>query len=298
MKKDKITEDPEAFNVVKPENKEHKIPKLIKVIIGLIFILIFLFIFWELYQVYEVKDEEIKVYDGVSTISNSNIKPGNVLVQKIDLKNFDVSYLTKRTSDNLSYEIFNTKLEYDEFLKYCTSAKTLTEEDFNNFIPMVFYKKGKDISYENRYSEQKYDNILLTEIDTLEEKLTLLVLPRVKETNVNIVIKNGDKIFLGNTENVLDKLHNNLDLFSEYFSRRYFNNEYLTNATFLIEDVKLVNDRANEFFLSKGDLQEPTGERITYWQAYVYLEQNTKYVLRVLIDCESGELVGAYDVSK
>lgn len=298
MKKEKITEDPEAFNVVKPETSKSKIPKFIKIIIGLIIILIFLFVFWELYQVYEVKDEEIKVYDGVSTISNSNIKPGNVLVQKIDLKSFDTGYLTKRTSDNLSYEIFNTKQEYDEFLQYATSAKVLTEEDFDNFIPIIVYKTGKDISYENRYAEMEYDNILLTEVDTTEEKLTLIVLPRVEETNVNIVIKNGNKIFLGNSENVLDKLQNNLNLFSEYFSRKYFNNEYLTNATFLIEDIKLVNDRANEFFLSKGDLQEPAGERITYWQAYVYLEQNTKYVLRVLIDCESGELVGAYDVSK
>ena len=48
MKKEKITEDPEAFNVVKPETSKSKIPKFIKIIIGLIIILIFLFVFWEL----------------------------------------------------------------------------------------------------------------------------------------------------------------------------------------------------------------------------------------------------------
>ena len=33
MKKEKITEDPEAFNVVKPETSKSKIPKFIKIII-------------------------------------------------------------------------------------------------------------------------------------------------------------------------------------------------------------------------------------------------------------------------
>lgn len=299
MKKEKIVQDPETFNVVKPEKPKSRIPKFIKIVIGLIIILAFLFVFWELYQVYEINtEEEPQVYDGISTISNSNVKPGSVLIQKIDLGNFDTSYLNERTSDNLNYRIFDTKEEYDEFLQRCTYAKVLTEEDFKNFIPIVVYKQGKDINYENRYSNMEYDNILLTEEDTSAEKIILMVLPRVKEENVNIVIKYGNKVFLGDQNDVLEKLNNNLDLFTDYFSKKYFNNETLTNATFLIKDIKLINDRANEFFLSKGDLQTSTGDRTTYWQAYVYLEQNTKYALRVLIDCESGDLIGAYDVSK
>ena len=76
MKKEKIVQDPETFNVVKPEKPKSRIPKFIKIVIGLIIILAFLFVFWELYQVYEINtEEEPQVYDGISTISNSNVKP-------------------------------------------------------------------------------------------------------------------------------------------------------------------------------------------------------------------------------
>ena len=63
----------------------------------------------------------------------------------------------------------------------------------------------------------------------------------------------------------------------------------------LINNIKLVNSRANEFFITNGENQQETGEISTYWQAYVYLEQNNTYYLRVLIDSETGKLVGAYD---
>ena len=302
MKKEKIEQNPEAFKVVKPEKSKARMPKFFKIIIGLIVILAVLFIFWELYQVYEMNSNiDESTYDGVSTISDSNVQAGSTLIQKIDIENidkFNLSILEKSTSDGLKYQIYRGKNEYDKFLAECGYGKKLTESDFTNFFVLVAYKENKELNLDSRYSGMNYDNIVLTEESNANTQILLLVIPKAKEKDVNVLIKQGEKIFLDTQDDVVEKINNNLNLITEYFSRKYFENQNLSNATILIKDVKLVNDKANEFFITKGDLQEPTGETTTYWQAYVYLEQNTKYILKILVDCESGELVGAYDLTK
>ncbi len=302
MKKEKIEQNPEAFKVVKPEKTKARMPKFFKIIIGLIVILAVLFIFWELYQVYEMNSNiDESTYDGVSTISDSNVQAGSTLIQKIDIENidkFNLSILEKSTSDGLKYQIYRGKNEYDKFLAECGYGKKLTESDFTNFFVLVAYKENKELNLDSRYSGMNYDNIVLTEESNANTQILLLVIPKAKEKDVNVLIKQGEKIFLDTQDDVVEKINNNLNLITEYFSRKYFENQNLSNATILIKDVKLVNDKANEFFITKGDLQEPTGETTTYWQAYVYLEQNTKYILKILVDCESGELVGAYDLTK
>lgn len=302
MKKEKIEQNPETFKVVKPEKPKARMPKFFKIIIGLIVILAVLFIFWELYQVYEMNSNiDESTYDGVSTISDSNVQAGSTLIQKIDIENidkFNLSILERSTSDGLKYQIYRGKNEYDKFLAECGYGKKLTDSDFTNFFVLVAYKENKELNLDSRYSGMNYDNIVLTEESNANAQILLLVIPKAKEKDVNVLIKQGEKIFLDTQDDVVEKINNNLNLITEYFSRKYFESQNLSNATILIKDVKLVNDKANEFFITKGDLQEPTGEVTTYWQAYVYLEQNTKYILKILVDCESGELVGAYDLTK
>ena len=302
MKKEKIEQNPETFKVVKPEKPKTRMPKFFKIIIGLIVILAVLFIFWELYQVYEMNSNiDESTYDGVSTISDSNVQSCSTLIQKIDIENiekFNLSILEKSTSDGLKYQIYRGKNEYDKFLAECGYGKKLTDSDFTNFFVLVAYKENKELNLDSRYSGMNYDNIVLTEESNANAQILLLVIPKAKEKDVNVLIKQGEKIFLDTQDDVVEKINNNLNLITEYFSRKYFENQNLSNATILIKDVKLVNDKANEFFITKGDKQEPTGETTTYWQAYVYLEQNTKYILKILVDCESGELVGAYDLTK
>ena len=149
MKKEKIEQNPEAFKVVKPEKTKARMPKFFKIIIGLIVILAVLFIFWELYQVYEMNSNiDESTYDGVSTISDSNVQAGSTLIQKIDIENidkFNLSILEKSTSDGLKYQIYRGKNEYDKFLAECGYGKKLTESDFTNFFVLVAYKENKEL---------------------------------------------------------------------------------------------------------------------------------------------------------
>ncbi len=297
MKKEKVDQNPEDFKVVKPEKEKSKMPKFFKIIIVAIVILLVSFISWELYQVYNMSNDiEDSSYDDSNAVAD--LLMGSIVIQKFDLENFDVSQLSNKSNDDLQYAICRSKKEYQKIMSNKQGIKEFTDEDFKKFYVLVIYKENMNLTMDSRHSGFDYDNIVFTESNDVNQSVLIVALPDVNQKNVNLVIKKTDKIIITSPQDVTEKINNSWSVLTEYLSRKYFNNQSLTNATMLIKDVKLVNEKPNQFFITKGDLQEPTGEVSTYWQANVYLEQNKKYVLHVLIDCESGELVAGYDLSK
>lgn len=299
MKKEKVDQNPEDFKVVKPEKEKSKMSKFFKIIIVAIVILLVSFISWELYQVYNMSNDiEDSNYDNDNANDIADLLMGSIVIQKIDLGNFDTSKLSNKTDDDLQYAICRSKKEYQKIMSDVQGVKEFTDEDFKKFYVLVIYKENMNLTMDSRHSGFDYDNIVFTESNDVNQSVLIVALPDVNQKNVNLVIKKTDKMIITSPQDVTEKINNNWSVLTEYLSRKYFNNQSLTNATMLIKDVKLVNETPNQFFITKGDLQEPTGEVSTYWQANVYLEQNKKYVLHVLIDCESGELVAGYDLSK
>jgi hypothetical protein len=142
-----------------------------------------------------------------------------------------------------------------------------------------------------------YDNILLKEESTSAKYITFLVLPRVSVTDINIVLKQGNKVILENEDAILEKMKSSLNIFTKYLNSKYFTDNNLDDPRYYIVDIKLVNAKPNEFFTTDGENQESNGETETYWAADIYLEKDTNYCIQVLVDVESEKFAGGYDIS-
>jgi hypothetical protein len=296
----KKEENPETFKVAKPEKVKSRTPKFVKILFGLIIILAIIFVVWEVYQIEHIEqdEEEVILYDGETTISNTNVPAGNTLTQTFVIDDsFNLGILTQKTDDNISYKVIKEKTEYDKFYQTYGVGREFTEQDFNNFFLIVAYKENAEISFSERYSNMDYDNIVLKEESTSAKYITFLVLPRVSATDINIILKQGNKNILENEEAVLEKMKNSLDLFTAYFNKKYFAEDNLVDPKYYIVEIKLVNAKPNEFFTTDGENQEPTGEAETCWAVNIYLEKDTNYSVQVLVDIESGRFFGGYDIS-
>jgi hypothetical protein len=295
----KKEENPETFKVAKPEKVKSKTPKFVKILFGLIIILLIIFVVWEIYQIEHIEqDEEVLLYNGTATISNTNVPAGNTLTQTFAIDDsFNLGILTQKTEDDISYKVIKEKKEYDKFYQTYGVGREFTVEDFNNFFLIIAYKENSVISFSERYSNMDYDNIVLKEESTSVKYITFLVLPRVSITDINIVLKQGNKIILENEEAVLEKMKNSLNIFTSYLNTKYFSEDNLADPRFYIVEIKLVNAKPNEFFTTDGENQEPTGEAETCWAANIYLEEDTNYGVQILVDIESGTFFGGYDIS-
>ena len=302
INKKKVEENPETFRIAKPEVKKKSTPLFIKLIVALVIILLCILIYWEKYQIYNyIPEEEIKTYDGVSTISGTNIPAGNTLTQTFNIDDsFNLSVLNQETLDGIKYKVYKDREEYLNFYSKYKVGRDFSEQDFENFYLIVLYKDGTELKFVDRFCNMSYDNILLKSEETTAKYVTFLVLPRVKVSDLNITLKIGNSIILENEESVLDKMINNLTMFSNYFSNKYFENKPMKDSKYYIEEIKLINDKANNNLKdsTKELIDEAKEEPKTYWQAEVTLEQNTNYTLKVLVDPESGNIVGVYDLSK
>ena len=294
MFKKKILErDPNKFFVVKPEKPKPRVPKLFKILFILLIVLFTLFIVWELYQVYELNSD---IEEPKYSETESNLQQGSIFMQDLNYDNkFNKQLLDSSTIDGISYKTFFTKTEYEKVASKIKNIKQLTDKDFERFYVIIAYKPNSILTLNNRFFDKHYDNIIFSAEDNVEDKLLLVALPKQEKAVVNIVLKRGDKEIIQSQLDIYEIINKNLDKFTDYFSKKYFQSSKLENASILIKNIKLVNSRANEFFITNGENQQETGEISTYWQAYVYLEQNNTYYLRVLIDSETGKLVGAYD---
>lgn len=302
INKKKVEENPETFRIAKPEVKKKSTLLFIKLVVALVIILLCILIYWEKYQIYNyIPEEEIKTYDGVSTISGTNIPAGNTLTQTFNIDDsFNLSVLNKETPDGIKYKIYKDREEYLNFYNKYKVGREFSEQDFENFYLIVLYKDGAELKFVERFCNMSYDNILLKHEETTAKYVTFLVLPRVKVSDLNITLKIGNSIILENEESVLDKMINNLTMFSNYFSSKYFENKPMKDSKYYIEEIKLINDKANNNLKdsTKEFIDESKEEPKTYWQSEVTLEQNTNYTLKVLVDPESGNIVGVYDLSK
>ena len=218
-------------------------------------------------------------------ISGTNLKPGEMLVENLEIKDNEILNFLELTPNEdgiVSLNIYS----YDTYNKFRTKysgLRELTEKDFERYFVSIALKEGYRLSYLQHMesSQANITNILMTAEKYNKDNLTLLVLPkstgnmRIEYTESNKEIKIDSYIAVENIQKYLNDFSKEYKLKNMDFMG--YNNDFvcrLTNKSFAELDYIINPVKGEEpicwrinWCVYRGDPDAEFGDLVVYINA-------------------------------
>ena len=227
------------------------------------------------------------------SISGTNLKPGEMLVENLEIKDNEILNFLELTPNEdgiVSLNIYS----YDTYNKFRTKysgLRELTEKDFERYFVSIAFKDGYRLNYlENWESSQaNITNIIMDAQKVAKDNLTLLVRPKATGNMRVEYIENDRKIKI-DSYTAVENIQEYLDNFAQKYNLKNmdfmgYNNDFicrLTNKKFAELD----------YIIKPVKGEEPICWRID-WCVYRGDADAQFSDLIIYIDATTGEVIGS-----
>lgn len=238
-----------------------------------------------------VNYDEPKKIVAENPVSGTNLKPGEMLVENVELKNTDDINFLKLTSNEsgiINFEIYNLET-YNMFRKKYPELRELNEEDFEFYYVAIAYKLGEKLNYLEHYESKeawKYNFVVNGEKTNNKESLLLAVIPRENRNLQAIFVENNEKLKVSAEE----AINNSSEKLEEIENE--FGIEFESYIGYLEDHLDLLT---KDEFAKLEYIQTPIkGEEKICWNLHyrVYKHETINYI-EIYIDAATGDLIGA-----
>lgn len=219
-------------------------------------------------------------------ISNTNLKPGETLIENIDLLpdeelNFlnlsgDLSGIKKIQVENLE--------TYNKFKEKYSNLRELTEDDLKRYEVFLVYKEGYKLNYKKQYESKNALEInYIVEEEKIDGENVLLVISKRYGRKLASFIETSEEIQI-DSETAFNILEDNI----EKLEKEYNLEDYSLGMRY---DYLEILD--NETLSKMNYIQTPIEEKeLVCWVIGIYIrDENNK--LYVYIDSVTGNLIGS-----
>ena len=221
-------------------------------------------------------------------ISGTNLKPGEELIEVIELKENEKLNFLELTSNEFGLNGFNinTLETYNKFREKYSGLRELTEEDFEEYYVGIVYKEGYKLNY--LQSLPSTTNNLVNYIFNVEksqkDSLVLIVTPITEDSFGSKFIKNNEKFNI--TEDDASKLaiENITELSTEFSENASW------GATAEITEIVVLD---NELFAGLDVIKTPVKGSKPYCWKITMMDYTRFLKVEAYIDAITGNIIGA-----
>lgn len=202
----------------------------------------------EFYEVAYLENGAARNSEKENAISGTDLKPGEELIENVELKEGEELNFLKLTENNFGLQGFNiyTLTTYNKFREKYSGLRELTEADFNEYYVGIVYKEGYKLNHiQNLIATKAGDmySIFATEKNA-KDSLVLIIAPKTKDSAEIKFVLNDEKVNITEDTAMKTVSENIKELNSELVldSENYVNIELseitiLDNKTFAELDV-------------------------------------------------------------
>lgn len=229
-----------------------------------------------------------------NAISGTNLKPDEMLVQNVELKDNEVLNFLELTPNEdgiISLNIYS----YDTYNKFRTKysgLRELTEKDFERYFVSIAFKDGVKLEFLEEWEsgQENITNVIVYSQKSNKDNFTLLVLPK-STGNMGVNYVESDKKIVIDSYDAVDKIQEYLEDFGKKYN--------LENMDFMgyRNDVlcRLTNKKFAEldYIINPVKGKEPICWEIDYC-VYRVEQPNAEFdYLIIYVDATTGEVIGS-----
>lgn len=239
-------------------------------------------------------DSKIKLI-AEKPISGTNLKPGEQLVENVEVKEDEELNFLKLTPNEtgiINFEIYNLET-YNKFREKYSNLRELTEEDFEAYYVAIAYKIGEKLNYLEQYESKETwkFNFVVNGEKSNKESLLLAIIPNESRNRSTIFVESDEKLKI-NAETAMNTANNSLTEIEEYFDL-----EFETYVGYTDDHLDLLT---KEEFSKMEYIKTPISgkERICWNLHYKANNHETINSMDVYVDAITGEIIGAKNIYK
>ncbi len=221
-------------------------------------------------------------------ISGTNLKPGEELIELVELKEGEKLNFLGLTENNFGLKGFNinTLETYNKFREKYSNLRELTKEDFEEYYVGIVYKDGYKLNHLQSLSTTTTNsvNYIFNTEKAQKESLVLIVTPITDDSFGSIFIKNNEKFNI--TEDDATKLAiENLKELSTAFGE-----DSSWEATAEVTEIVVLD---NELFAGLDVIKTPVKGKEPYCWKITMVDYTRTLKVEVYIEAITGNIIGA-----
>lgn len=241
----------------------------------------------EFYEVAYLENGESRNNEKENAISGTDLKPGEELIENVELKDGEELNFLKLTENNFGLQGFNiyTLTTYNKFREKYSGLRELTEEDFEEYYVGIAYKKGYKLNHLQNLIATKARDLysVFSAEKNAKDSLVLIVAPKTKDSAEIKFVLNDEKL------NITEEAAMNVvsEKIKELNSELVLDSENYVNVE--LSEITILDNKA---FAELDVIKTPVkGKEPICWKITVVDSELKR--LDAYVDVMTGEIIGS-----
>lgn len=227
-------------------------------------------------------------------ISGTNLKPGEQLVENVELKENEELNFLKLTPNKMGITYFDIHFleTYNKFREKYSGLRELTQKDFESYFVVIAYKQGEKLNYLQQFSssESWTWNFVVNSEKANKDSILLIVVPKESGNKSVIFVESDEKLKIDSEKAISVTEENRSEI------EKYYGVEFQPFLGYKADYLELLT---KEKFAEMDYISTPlAGRERICWNINYDVNNEEVLHINVFVDAITGDIIGGKKTNK